>query len=91
MLNDNLEQQIKTIFTFQFLQNANTEWKQQSLAELSEMYQPKTISGKDLIAAGNYFVYGANGIIGKYNQYNHSGLYPLCASSIINTLCKFVA
>ena len=68
----NLEQQIKTIFTFQFLQNANTEWKQQSLAELSEMYQPKTISGKDLIAAGNYFVYGANGIIGKYNQYNHS-------------------
>lgn len=72
MLNDNLEQQIKTIFTFQFLQNANTEWKQQSLAELSEMYQPKTISGKDLIAVGNYFVYGANGIIGKYNQYNHS-------------------
>ena len=72
MLNDNLEQQIKTIFTFQFLQNANTEWKQQSLAELSEMYQPKTISGKDLIADGNYFVYGANGIIGKYNQYNHS-------------------
>ena len=71
-VNDNLEQQIKTIFTFQFLQNANTEWKQQSLAELSEMYQPKTISGKDLIAAGNYFVYGANGIIGKYNQYNHS-------------------
>jgi len=72
ILNDNLEQQIKTIFTFQFLQNANTEWKQQSLAELSEMYQPKTISGKDLIADGNYFVYGANGIIGKYNQYNHS-------------------
>lgn len=71
-INDNLEQQIKTIFTFQFLQNANTEWKQQSLAELSEMYQPKTISGKDLIADGNYFVYGANGIIGKYNQYNHS-------------------
>ena len=70
--NFNLEQQIKTIFTFQFLQNANTEWKQQSLAELSEMYQPKTISGKDLIADGNYFVYGANGIIGKYNQYNHS-------------------
>ena len=71
-INDNLEQQIKTIFTFQFLQNANTEWKQQSLVELSEMYQPKTISGKDLIADGNYFVYGANGIIGKYNQYNHS-------------------
>lgn len=71
-INDNLEQQIKTIFTFQFLQNANTEWKQQSLAELSKMYQPKTISGKDLIADGNYFVYGANGIIGKYNQYNHS-------------------
>ena len=59
-VNDNLEQQIKTIFTFQFLQNANTEWKQQSLAELSKMYQPKTISGKDLIADGNYFVYGAN-------------------------------
>ncbi len=31
------------------------------------MYQPKTISGKDLIADGKHFVYGVNGIIGKYN------------------------
>lgn len=70
--NDNLQQQVKTAFTFHFLQNAKDEWKQQSLAVLSEMYQPKTISGKDLIENGKYFVYGANGIIGKYNQYNHS-------------------
>lgn len=71
-INDNLEQQVKTIFSFRFLQNAKTEWKQQSLAELAEMYQPKTISGKDLIVDGKYFVYGANGVIGKYNQYNHT-------------------
>jgi type I restriction enzyme M protein len=41
------------------------------LNELCEIYQPKTISKDDLIENGEFLVYGANGIIGRYNQYNH--------------------
>ena len=36
------------------------------------MYQPKTIGMKELTSNGKYFVYGANGIIGKYYMYNHT-------------------
>lgn len=35
------------------------------------MYQPKTISSSELIENGEYDVFGANGIIGKYSSYNH--------------------
>ena len=35
------------------------------------MYQPKTISKKMLVEDGKYLVYGANGVIGHYDQYNH--------------------
>ena len=46
-------------------------WKTKKLADLCKMYQPKTLSKKHLKSDGKYFVYGANGIIGKYNKYNH--------------------
>lgn len=36
------------------------------------MYQPKTISTDMLVPDGPYPVFGANGIIGRYDQYNHS-------------------
>ena len=36
------------------------------------MYQPKTISGKEMKADGAYPVFGANGIIGQYDQFNHA-------------------
>ena len=46
-------------------------WKWESLANTCDMYQPKTISTKELIENGKYLVYGANGIIGRYDKYNH--------------------
>lgn len=46
-------------------------WQTKTLGETCEMYQPKTISGKDMVEDGAYLVYGANGVIGRYNQYNH--------------------
>ena len=46
-------------------------WKTKTLDELCKMYQPKTISKKQLKPNGKYFVYGANGIIGKHDKYNH--------------------
>ena len=47
------------------------KWKWSQLLGIFDVYQPKTISTKELNADGNYFVYGANGIIGKYTNYNH--------------------
>jgi len=41
------------------------------LGDISDIYQPQTISTSDLNKEGKYFVYGANGIIGKYDFYNH--------------------
>ena len=46
-------------------------WNTASLADSCEMYQPKTISKSELLADGAYLVYGANGVIGRYNQFNH--------------------
>ena len=47
-------------------------WGSCTLNELCDMYQPQTLSEDNLIVDGEFFVYGANGIIGKYNRYNHS-------------------
>ena len=46
-------------------------WTHTTLGELCKMYQPKTISAKEMVADGDYVVFGANGIIGKYDKYNH--------------------
>ncbi len=46
-------------------------WEYKKLGEVCELYQPKTISMKEMVINGKYNVFGANGIIGKYNQYNH--------------------
>lgn len=46
-------------------------WQTKKLGDICEMYQPKTISGKDMVEDGAYPVYGANGVIGRYNQFNH--------------------
>lgn len=41
-----------------------------SLGNIADIYQPQTISSSDLTTEG-YWVYGANGVIGKYKDYNH--------------------
>lgn len=47
------------------------EWTINTLGDTCEMYQPKTISSKEMAQNGAYPVFGANGIIGRYDQYNH--------------------
>ena len=41
-----------------------------ALSNIADIYQPQTISSSDLTTE-EYWVYGANGIIGKYKEYNH--------------------
>jgi type I restriction enzyme S subunit len=47
-------------------------WQTVTFGELCKMYQPKTLSAKEMKAEGAYVVYGANGAIGHYDQYNHA-------------------
>lgn len=46
------------------------EWTSVLLGDISELYQPKTISSEDLLTEG-FPVFGANGYIGYYKNYNH--------------------
>ena len=46
-------------------------WKDCTLGDFCEMYQPKTLALNDLCEDGKYKVYGANGFIGYYSSYNH--------------------
>lgn len=46
-------------------------WEYKKLGDVCDIYQPKTISANMLVEDGSYLVYGANGVIGRYNQYNH--------------------
>ena len=50
---------------------SNPDWPVRTLGDLCDIYQPQTISTKDLIADGKYIVYGANGPIGRYDRFNH--------------------
>lgn len=57
-----------------FKKNDGTEypqWEEKRLGNISEIYQPQTIS-KSECTGGEYPVYGANGLIGYYNKYNHN-------------------
>ncbi len=48
-----------------------SNWNELALGDFCDLYQPKTISSAELVVDGRYFVYGANGVIGKYDKYNH--------------------
>lgn len=48
-----------------------TNWQTKTLGEVCDIYQPKTISAKDMTSDGKYVVFGANGVIGRYDKYNH--------------------
>lgn len=56
-------------------------WGVTTLGEFAELYQPKTISEKEMVKHGEYLVYGANGVIGKYTEYNHS-------ESVVTITCR---
>jgi len=48
-----------------------SKWEVTTLDKTCEIYQPKTITSQELQSKGNYKVFGANGVIGYYSEYNH--------------------
>ena len=64
------------------------KWPFVELGEVCEMYQPKTITSKEIKSEGEYKVFGANGIIGYYDKYNHedSEVLITCRGATCGTL-----
>lgn len=46
-------------------------WEIKKLGEICNLYQPQTITSSKHVSGGPYPVFGANGIIGYYDKYNH--------------------
>lgn len=47
------------------------DWKEEPIGSACHLYQPETLSTSDLVPSGQFPVYGANGIIGRLDRYNH--------------------
>lgn len=56
-----------------------------ALKLICKMYQPQTITSKEIRDSGKYKVYGANGVIGFYDKYNHE--YPEVAMTCRGATC----
>lgn len=65
MVNDNLQQQVQTIYTAMFIQNADPEWQQGHLSDLITVKY-----GKDhkKLADGIYPVYGSGGLMRRVER-----------------------
>ena len=50
---------------------SNAKWPMVELGDICDVYQPKTITSKEIKESGKYKVYGANGVIGFFDKYNH--------------------
>lgn len=48
-----------------------SKWQLVKLGDVCKIYQPQTITSDKIKDSGKYKVYGANGIIGYYDEYNH--------------------
>ena len=46
-------------------------WAVKKLNSIANLYQPEILPSNLMKEDGNYFVYGANGIVGRYNKFNH--------------------
>jgi type I restriction enzyme M protein len=48
-----------------------SKWNMVRLGDVCDLYQPKTITSQKIKNNGKYKVFGANGVIGYYDIYNH--------------------
>ena len=56
----------------------NDEWEQRKLSDVTDEFQSgKFIAAADIEEAGEYPVYGGNGLRGYCNTYNHDGDFAL--------------
>jgi type I restriction enzyme S subunit len=46
-------------------------WSEHRLGDICKLYQAETISSSDFVPNGQHLVYGANGVVGRLDRYNH--------------------
>lgn len=77
--NATLEALAETLFLHYFIENTNPAWKEGKLGELMTIGSGKGLKRSDFVEKGQYPVLGANGEIGRANDYlineNDSVLY----------------
>jgi type I restriction enzyme S subunit len=57
------------------------KWEKKLLSDVADVYQPKTIS-QSMMSDSGYPVYGANGVIGFYQEFNvETEQMPPCRGS----------
>ncbi len=61
----------KMVYNAELKRDVPEGWNSSDLGSIAELYQPRTISEKQMSDDGKYLVYGANGIVGRYESYNH--------------------
>lgn len=47
------------------------KWESTTLGDIAKMYQPQTLTQEEINLHAGYPVYGANGVIGFYEKFNH--------------------
>ncbi|TRZ48472.1 MAG: restriction endonuclease subunit S [Dehalococcoidia bacterium] len=67
------------------------KWEKSQLGNLAQIYQSQTIS-QNKFSNDGYLVYGANGVVGKYKDYNHNKWQTIvtCRGSTCGTVNKTV-
>ena len=65
------EKTIATAIKKKVTAESESKWELRKLGEICNLYQPKTITSQEIKNDGKYKVFGANGVIGYYNEYNH--------------------
>jgi len=55
----------------QISNSKHSKYEMIELSEICELYQPQTISASEFKEDGAYKVFGANGVIGYYDKFNH--------------------
>jgi len=71
----------KMVFNEELQREIPEGWQATTLGAICDLYQPKTISEKEMDENGKYLVYGANGVVGKYSQFNHE-------KSVVTITCR---
>ena len=66
-----IQQNFSPIFNTNKNYKKSSKYNSKALKYICKMYQPKTISKLDFVENGEFVVFGANGIIGKYDKFNH--------------------
>ncbi len=70
------------------LRGFSDKWEIKKLGDICNLYQPQTITSEEISNIGKYKVYGANGVIGYYDKYNHenSEILITCRGATCGTI-----